>query len=141
MPVVRSRRGGAAKIPYEIEITDHVHLTWTGELTCDTVRSALQAIFQHTAFRKGMAIVSQNCPPNYNPSADELRSVANEWLRLKERIGPVAVVVEQDVHVGLFSMLRAYCQVEGLRIEVFRNMDEALVWIGKDGNVFDLPQT
>ena len=128
-------------IPYEIAITDYVHLKWTGEPARDTVRSALQAIIQHTAFRQGMAVVSQDCPSNYDPSANELRSIAAEWVRLKERIGSVAIVVKQDVHVGLFNMLRAYCQVEGLRIEVFRNIDEALVWIGKDGDAFGLPQT
>jgi len=118
--------------PYTIEITSHVLLTWTDEPSYDMCRRALDEVLAHPNFRKGMPAIAICGRSAYSPPGLELHSMAIDLGELREQIGPMALVVNTDLHFRLGRILRDYCRSEGLRFEVFQVMSDALAWIRGD---------
>jgi hypothetical protein len=59
-------------------------------------------------------------------------------LHSKKLANRCAVLASSDIQYGLCRMGSAYIENYGINAEVFRNLDEALHWLGINGSVKDI---
>ena len=68
----------------------------------------------------------------------EIQDVARFLGEHADAIGRrCAVLVTEDVHFGLIRMGSTYTQDTGVQTEIFRDMSEALTWLGTASNPDD----
>jgi hypothetical protein len=64
-------------------------------------------------------------------STEEIRRVAEALAPYTERVGGrCAVVAQSDVHFGLSRLGSVYSESVGVKVEVFRDVGEAMEWLG-----------
>ena len=64
-------------------------------------------------------------------STEEIRRVAEALAPYTERVGRrCAVVAQSDVHFGLSRLGSVYSEDVGVKVEVFRDVGEAMEWLG-----------
>jgi len=115
---------------YELDLTRRLVRTheW-GVLTEEDLRALYEKIRTDPAFEPTFC---QLCDlrevTKITTTADALRSLAQTYT-----FSPGsrrAFVVGRAVDFGLARMFQAYSEVEGQTVEVFREMDDALEWLG-----------
>lgn len=68
-------------------------------------------------------------------SYNDIKSVAQFFAAHSDRVsGRCAIVADQEVHYGLSRMGATLAEIKGARIEVFRDINEAILWIGADAD-------
>jgi hypothetical protein len=61
----------------------------------------------------------------------DIRSVANFFAKQSDRVGGCcAIVADQKVHYGLSRMGATLAEIKGARVEVFKDISEAILWLG-----------
>jgi len=115
--------------PYLIQVGDYVLCEWVGEPSLVLLQQACQQIVSHPSFRKGMPVIFADRGTSYNPLTPEIQSIALELKSHKDRLGPMALVVQYTHHLGVGNMLSAYCHMEGVRLQVFRKFEDAVAWV------------
>lgn len=120
--------------PFRIQIGDYALLEWVGQPSLDLIKQALHQIISHPEFRKGMPVIYVDRHSSYNPSAGEIHVIAFEMKSRKDQLGPLAMVVRSPLHLGISNMLRVYCQMEGIRFQVFRELEEAAAWVREESD-------
>ena len=66
-------------------------------------------------------------------SYNDIKSVAQFFAAHSDRVsGRCAIVADQEVHYGLSRMGATLAEIKGAKIEVFRDINEAILWIGGD---------
>jgi len=70
-----------------------------------------------------------------NLTADQIRRLAQRAADTASRIplGPTAIVTTNDVVFGMARMYSAFAERARARVEVFRDMDAADVWLEGEG--------
>ena len=66
-------------------------------------------------------------------SYNDIKTVAQFFAAHADRVsGRCAIVADKEVHYGLSRMGATFAEIKGARIEVFRDINEAILWIGGD---------
>ena len=66
-------------------------------------------------------------------SYNDIKTVAQFFAAHSDRVsGRCAIVADKEVHYGLSRMGATFAEIKGARIEVFRDINEAILWIGGD---------
>jgi hypothetical protein len=108
-------------------------LTMVGEYAPQEVPEAFQAGLDDPACPRPVALladVTQSKSLDHR-APHEIRRVAEFLGRFGERIGwRCAVVAASDVQFGLSQMGAVFSADVGVSVEVFRNHEEALQWLG-----------
>lgn len=127
---------------FRIQIGDYALLEWVGQPSLDLIKQALHQIISHPDFRKGTPVISMDKGSSYNPLAPEIHIIAMELKSRKDQLGPLAMVVHTPLHLGIGNILRVYCQMEGVRFQVFSKLEDAVEWVREEsGNPPPLKQT
>ena len=67
----------------------------------------------------------------------DIGTVANFFAKHSDRVGRCcAIVADQKVHYGLSRMGATLAEFKGARVEVFKNISEAILWLN---SCFDIP--
>lgn len=68
-------------------------------------------------------------------SHDDIRSVAQFFVAHSDRVsGRCAIVVDKEIHYGLSRMGATFAEIGGAEVEVFKNISEAILWLGSDND-------
>ena len=62
-------------------------------------------------------------------SFNDIKSVAQFFAAHSDRVsGYCAIVADKDVHYGLSRMGASLAEISGTKVEVFRDINEAILW-------------
>jgi len=68
-------------------------------------------------------------------SYDDIRSLAQFFAAHSDRVGGrCAIVADKEVHYGLSRMGAAFAEISGAKVEVFKDINEAILWLGGDND-------
>ena len=68
-------------------------------------------------------------------SYDDIRSLAQFFAAHSDRVGGrCAIVADKEVHYGLSRMGATFAETSGAKVEVFKDINEAILWIGGDND-------
>lgn len=68
----------------------------------------------------------------------DIRTVANLFAEHSARVGGCcAIVADQKVHYGLSRMGATLAEFKGARVEVFKDISEAILWLDSYSNIPD----
>jgi len=72
-----------------------------------------------------------------NVTADQVRRLAHRAADMLSsvRLGPTAIVTDNDVVFGMSRMYSVFAQRTGAAVEVFRDFDAASAWLEHNGHV------
>lgn len=63
-------------------------------------------------------------------SFNDIKSVAQFFAAHSDRVsGHCAIVADKEVHYGLSRMGASLAEIRGTKVEVFRDINEAILWI------------
>jgi hypothetical protein len=120
----------AAARPFSIYFADSIAIAdWVGVVTAEAIRASYEETMAQPSFRYGMPLIAIINPSVSLPTTDELVSFVPEMVAFGSCIGPLALVVRSDIHMGLARMLSAYSHMSGLNVEVFKSVEEAHDWV------------
>jgi hypothetical protein len=68
-------------------------------------------------------------------SYDDIRSLAQFFAAHSDRVGGrCAIVADKEVHYGLSRMGATFAETSGAKVEVFKDINEAILWLGGDND-------
>ena len=106
--------------------------TITGEVTLEGIREWLMETYAHPDFKAGQHAVWDLTEAHGSVSRKEIRSLAaavSEAFPGAEQV-KVALIVSREVHYGISRMYEQILDEDApIRIGVFRDRDEALIWL------------
>lgn len=108
-------------------------VAFEGDVSLDDIRSYRSSLAGDPAWRKEFRqLVDVRSAGLKALSAEAVRSLADRAEELDPVLGfgKVAVVVSQDLHYGLARMYQAMSEGSAREVEVFRDPDSALSWLG-----------
>jgi hypothetical protein len=103
-------------------------MVWDAKPDFTSIQTAIQQTVLHADYRDGMPILCEAQHSDYNPPIREVRAIALELAKVREKLGPIALVVHSALHFGLGNMLHAYCNMHGVRLAVFYEQQKGLDW-------------
>jgi hypothetical protein len=88
----------------------------------------LKAIIDDPGFRPGMRILidARNAPPA--PDLSRVRATVPLLAPLREQLGPLGVLVSDDLHFGVSRQFAALAEMAGITVSVFRDAGTAQLW-------------
>jgi hypothetical protein len=109
-----------------------VYTTIEGRINTDELLESLEHFMNHPDFSpclNGLADLRNFEMDTF--SADVMR-IAELLIKYRNRIGPskTAVVISKDVTFGMTRMFQAFSEQSSIETAIFRNMEEALRWLG-----------
>lgn len=122
-------------VTYKIE-KDIVVVTNSGSFSNRDVEKTLLALTKDQGYRSGMQILFVDRGSQYNPPKHGAQEAALILGSLVPRIpNRMAIVVKKDFHFGIARMIQVYCESYGVTFQVFREEQDARIWLGEDPNV------
>jgi hypothetical protein len=120
----------AAARLFSIYFADNIAIAdWVGVVTAEAIRASYEEMMAQPSFRYGMPLMAIVNPSVSLPTTDELVSFVPEMVAFGSCVGPLALVVHSDIHMGLARMLSAYSHMSGLNVEVFTSVEAADDWL------------
>jgi hypothetical protein len=97
-----------------------------GQYGLEDVKELFKAALTDPRFVKGFGLLIDARTTLGNPSSNELRERAEFLGLISGHFAPgIAVVVSTLLHFGLGRMFEIFASAHGIRIQVFRNIDDA----------------
>jgi hypothetical protein len=116
--------------PFSICFADGVVLAdWTGFPSAEAIRASYEETMAQPEFCDGMPILAIIHPQVPLPPSEYLRQIPVLIAPYARRTGPLALVVQSDIHMGLGRMLCSHCHMAGLQAEIFTTVEAAHVWL------------
>jgi|SRR5579859_2334160 len=101
-----------------------------GEQIVESIRVMLREPEKLPALRFALIDLSES--EQLNVSNDDVQLIVEQDRKLNSYLSPgfmVAIVASRDVHFGLARMWQTYVESTGWDTAIFRNVEEAEVWI------------
>jgi hypothetical protein len=103
-----------------------IYLESVGIFHIDEYKSELQKAAADPAFRAGMRLLIDERQCCNNRSSGEIGECVRALESLRGRVSAmIGIVVSDSLHYGLARMLSTYADENGLRVEVFTNLEDA----------------
>lgn len=107
-----------------------IRVTLSGKNETDDIRQVVARILSDPAFADDLHLLLDSRESTANPSVAQIRARAVLLKSVVEdRPVRIAFLVSGTLRYGLARMFSVYAQMEGLNIEVFKDIDEACHWI------------
>lgn len=107
-----------------------------GKITAQGFSKFLQDLLALPSWRQGMPILSDYREADAGGlSTEDIRSMAAEYARLSDRIGPgrSALVVAESLEYGIARMWISWTEMKTTReIRVFQSLAEASAWLASE---------
>ena len=101
-----------------------------GQVQSDDLAKIATAIYSDPAYKDGLNLLIDSRNSTANLSASEIRARA---VLLKTLVGGrplrIAFVVTGSLRFGLARMICIYAQMDGLNIQPFEDIEEAIGWL------------
>ena len=121
-------------MPITFHFSDHIiWITLSGQYSLEDGLQTYSAILRDPAFNEGMDLLFDARESKVNPSLAQVKERV-VFLRsvVHHSSGRMAIVVSDALRYGLSRMLSTYAQMRGMNIDVFRDVEEALCWLGSE---------
>ena len=127
----RTRDRGMNGVRYELMSQGKILVLTTGpRFTTDDLLDTMRSAFGDPAVRRPLKLLLDNRGSKESASSTEVQRRAALLGSLTHLLLPhMAVVVSDDLHYGLARMGAAYVEESGFSVAVFRDFDEARVWL------------
>ncbi|MEO8348626.1 MAG: hypothetical protein ABI610_06905 [Acidobacteriota bacterium] len=99
-----------------------------GECDLDSSLAEMLAISSDPRLASDFGVLLDAREVRYDPTNDEIVTMAETWIRLAGRRA-LAMVVADVLHVGLGNMFAIHFETRGGSASVFRDLTEAEVWL------------
>jgi hypothetical protein len=88
----------------------------------------MKEIADDPGYRPGMRVLldARQGPPA--PDLRRVRAAVALMAPLREQLGPLGVLVSDDLHFGVSRQFAALAEMAGIAVSVFRDVDEAQLW-------------
>jgi len=104
-------------------------IRWMAGLAITSVKELATDITSHPQFVRGGPVLFCVPPFDYESSLDEMKSAAREIGRHAEELGPVALVIEHEIHQMLGGVFSEFCLANGIRMQAFAREKAAVAWL------------
>jgi hypothetical protein len=99
--------------------------------------AGIMSVASDPGFKSNFDIVVDVCKMNYFPGITEVKDFAEVLSSLKEKCsGKIALIVSSFFHYGIGMILAGILELNGIKLQVFRRLDEATHWL-KEKKHFD----
>ncbi len=110
-----------------------------GTFTLEEMLSTIGKVVQDPKFRKGFAVLSDHRSIVSPATTNQVQSLVRHARQFEILAGTKwAIVTTNDLSFGMMRMFSALAETIPMRIEVFRDYDEALAWL-KDKGALESP--
>lgn len=110
---------------------DYVKITYTGKISIENIKKAIEELHENPKRRSKMnSLWDLRNTDLKDVKSRDLKELAYFISNKKEKISSkIAIVVGKDVDFGVARMWEVYAEIVPRERKVFRNMDEAIIWL------------
>jgi len=113
-----------------------VQVVVQGSLVLEEMLATIAAVAEDPLFQKGLHVLSDHRTIAAPATTDQVMGLIQQARKFQEKLGGTrwAIVVSSDLSFGMMRMLSAFAEPIPLRVEVFREYEEALAWLRDAGS-------
>lgn len=107
-----------------------------GNVTLREMVSTVTDVAHNPGFRRGFQILSDHRKITASATTEEVKAFVLHTKQYENILAHTewAIVVSSDLSFGMMRMLSALAETIPMRVEVFRDYNEAMGWLHKDGS-------
>jgi hypothetical protein len=110
-----------------------IHTTCTGMVTLEEVLGHFAVLMIDPNRSHGLDVLLDLTRIQTIPTSEELRIVASEIAHIRPEIefGRCAVAASQEAMYGMSRMFEVYAESYFTKVQAFRTVEEAALWLGQ----------
>jgi hypothetical protein len=109
-----------------------VYTTIDGRTNTDEIVESLESLLNNPDFKPGLNGIADLRNSEMDTFSADVKRIAGLMIEYRNKIGPskTAVVISKDVTFGMTRVFQAFSEQSSIETAIFRDMEEALRWLG-----------
>jgi hypothetical protein len=118
-----------------------VYTTINGRTNTDEIVESLENLLNNPDFKPGLNGIADLRNSEMDTFSADVKRIAGLMIEYRNKIGPskTAVVISKDVTFGMTRVFQAFSEQSSIETAIFRDMEEALRWLGARNAITDKP--
>jgi len=118
---------------YKIDISEKDNLltvTPEGIYSMNKILDLVHIVIENPLFKPTTNLIIDIRAVKYTPVISEIFSISEFFVSMKKHFkGKTAIVVQGDVFYNMFKLSTMFVAKQGLKSNIFRDMEKALAWL------------